>query len=47
MDIDHKDTLKLAEVESLILAEAHESITLRVTQNKEVAYNTLSSIPEI
>ena len=45
MDIDHMDTFKLAEVESLIWAEAHESITLRVTQNREVADNTLPYIP--
>ena len=36
MDVDPKDTLKMAETESLIWAEAQASVTQRAAQNRAV-----------
>lgn len=45
IDIDPKDTLKLAETESLLWTDVHASIPQRVTQSRELEVTSLPSIP--
>lgn len=47
IDIDSRDTLKLAETESLLWVKAHSTIINRVSQNREIETTTLPSIPDI
>ena len=46
IDIDPRDTLKLAETESLLWTGAHVSLTQRIPQNIEVEATNLPIIPD-